>query len=100
MNYLVLGKIVLCSLIALLLAITPLTTISEEISQYITLEVYADGCVSVTARLGIVQNTSYPGYLLANATAIVESSRFAYEGFLEFYHPQRLVNQLRHSIYL
>jgi len=86
-NYLVLGKIVVCSLIALLLAITPLITISEEISQYITLEVYADGCVSVTARLETVQNTSIPGYLLANATMIVESSRFAYEGFLEFYQP-------------
>ena len=87
MDYLELGKIVLCSLIALLSAITPLTTISEEISQYITLEVYADGCLSVTARLGIVQNTSYPGYLLANATVIVESSRVSYEGFLEFYQP-------------
>ena len=53
-DYLALGKIVLCSLIALLLAITPLITISEEISQYITLEVYADGCVSVTARLETV----------------------------------------------
>jgi len=86
-DYLALGKIVLCSLIALLLAITPLTTISEEISQYITLEVHADGCVSVTARLETVQNTSFPGYLLANATVIVESSRVAYEGFLEFYQP-------------
>ncbi len=87
MNYLMLGKIVACSLIALLLAITPLITISEEISQYITLEVYADGCVSVTARLETVQNTSIPGYLLANATMMVESSRVAYEGFLEFYQP-------------
>jgi hypothetical protein len=58
-NYLALGKIVVCSLIALLLAITPSTTISEEISQYITLEVYADGCVSVTARLETVQNTEF-----------------------------------------
>jgi hypothetical protein len=98
-NYLALGKIVVCSLISLLLAITPLTTISEEISQYITLEVYADGCVSVTARLGIVQNTSYPGYLLANATVIVESSRFNYEGFLEFYQPAT-VSQSTMPLYL
>jgi hypothetical protein len=86
-NYLALGKIVVCSLIALLLAITPSITISEEISQYITLEVYADGCVSVTARLETVQNTSIPGYLSANATVIVESSRFTYEGSLEYYQP-------------
>jgi len=86
-NYLGLSKIVVCSLIALLLAITPLIAISEEISQYITLEVYADGCISVTARLETVQNTSIPGYLLANATVMVESSRVTYEGFLEFYQP-------------
>lgn len=99
MDYLALGKIVLCSLIALLLAITPLITISEEISQYITLEVYADGCVSVTARLETVQNTSFPGYLLANATVIVESSRVAYEGFLEFYQPAT-ISQSTMPLYL
>jgi hypothetical protein len=73
--------------------------ISEEILQYITLEVYADGCVSVTARLGIVQNTSFPGFLLANATVIVESSRFTYEGFLGLYQPGT-VDQSTMPLYL
>ena len=99
MNYLGLSKIVVCSLIALLLAITPLIAISEEISQYITLEVYADGCISVTARLETVQNTSIPGYLLANATVMVESSRVTYEGFLGFYQPAT-VSQLTTPFYL